>query len=335
MQSDPRVARALEALALPIAEFRALVQGALFQTERYLAAQAADTDARSAAARTELGSFATPHLDAAGFAALFPRIEAAGPAIIAAARAAADILANVHARGEEIFTTAVPAGGRLGDTVNAALAQAGRAFGAVVVSELVRAGRYRTEEHRHLLDGFEFRAWTRTERRFAPPLVVVLDGADMRASELVSFTDGREKVVLVVQGPCAPAPLARCITPGTLVLQTADGSGLDRLAAFDGPAIAAMVPDGAALFLHEPTAGRETWQRLTVKQMPVAPTRSIGGMSAWQMGEDLRLLADLAATPFALPLAAGAAAGRAVGASDAAERIATWLLGESGLAGGA
>ena len=41
--------------------------------------------------------------------------------------------------------------------------------------------------------------------------------------------DGREKIVLVVRGTVAPAPLARCITPGTLVLQTADGTGLDRV----------------------------------------------------------------------------------------------------------
>lgn len=334
MPSDSRVGQALEALALPIAEFRALVQGALTQTGSWLAAQEADGEARAAAARADLGPFGAGHLDAAGFAALFPRSAAAGPAALDALRAAAGVLTSVRERGDALFSAEVPPGGRLGDTVNAALAQAGRAFGAVVVSELVRSGRYRVGEHAHLLDRFEFRTWNRTERRFAPPLVVELDGADLRASDLSLFADGREKVILVVRGGCAPAPLARCITPGTFVLQTADGSGLDRLTAFDGPAIAAMVPEGAAVFLHEPSGGRETWQRLTVKQLPEAPTGSIGGMSAWQMREDLRLLADLAATPFAVPLAAGAGAVRAVGASDAAERIAHWLLSEAGLAGG-
>jgi hypothetical protein len=334
MPSDPRIAQALEALALPIAEFRALVQGALAQTEAYLAAQTADDDGRSARARAELGAFAATHMDAARFASLFARADPPHPAPIAARRSAADALLTVRERGDEVFTVEVPAGGRLGDTVSAALAEAGRAFGAVVISELVRSGRYRAEEHDRLLDAFEFRTWNKTERRFAPPLVVVLDGADLQASELALFADGREKLVLVVRGACAPAPLARCITPGTFVLQTVDGSGLDRIAAFEGPAIAAMVPEGVALFLHEPSGGRESWQRLTVKPLPEAPKRSIGGMSAWQMSEDLRLLADLASTPFAVPPAAGAAAVRAVGASDAADRIASWLIGESGLAGG-
>lgn len=334
MPSDPRIAQALEALALPIAEFRALVEGALAQTESYLAAQTADEDGRSARARAELGAFAVPYLDAARFASLFPLAEPADSAAIAALRSAADTLRTVRELADELFTVEVPAGGRLGDAVSAALAQAGRAFGAVVISELVRSGRYRAEEHDRLLDAFEFRTWNKTERRFAPPLVVELDGADLQASDLALFADGREKLVLVVRGACAPAPLARCITPGTFVLQTADGSGLDRIAAFEGPVVAAMVPEGAALFLHEPSGGREPWQRLTVKKLPEAPKRSIGGMSAWQMAEDLRLLGELAATPFAVPSAAGSAPMRAVGASDAADRIANWLIGESGLAGG-
>ncbi len=76
--------------------------------------------------------------------------------------------------------------------------------------------------------------------------MVAVDGSEVHAGALAEFADGREKLVLVVRGASAPAPLARCITPGTLVLQTDDGRGLDRVAAFDGPAIAAIVPEGAA-----------------------------------------------------------------------------------------
>jgi hypothetical protein len=334
MRSDPRVAQALEALGHPIAEFRALVQGALAQAESWLADQNADEGEHAARAAAELGVFATGRVDAARFASLFPLAEPAGSAALAALRSAADTLRSVRERGDELFAVEVEPGARLGDSVNAALAEAGRAFGAVVISELVRGGRYRADEHDRLLDAFEFHTWNKTERRFAPPLVVVLDGADLHASDLAAFADGREKLVLVVRGPCAGAPLARCITPGTLVLQTVDGGGLDRVAAFEGPAIAAMLPEGAAVFLHDPAGGREPWQRLTVRHLPEMPKRSIGGMSVWQMSEDLRLLTDLARTPFTVPSAGGSAPASAVGASDAADRIAGWLLGQSGLAGG-
>ncbi|MFI5310942.1 MAG: hypothetical protein ACHQQ3_06895 [Gemmatimonadales bacterium] len=332
MPSDPRLQQVLDALARPIADFRALVQGALAQTATWLDAQTADTYERAARSGAELGRFAEGRVDAARFSALFPAARPADAPAIAALRRAADTLLTVRERGDSLFTVDVPAGGRLGDAIGAALAEAGRAFGAVVVSELVRGGRYLPAEHDPLLDSFEFRTWNKAERRFAPPLVVTVGGSDLHASDLAPFTDGREKLVLVVHGACAAAPLARSVTPGTLVLQTVDGSGLDRVAAFDGPAIAAMVPEGAATFLHDPLAGREPWQRLTVTMMPEPPKRALGGQSVWQMSEELRLLADLARTPFAVP-SPGGAPKAAVGASDAADRIAQWLLGESGLAG--
>ncbi len=119
----------------------------------------------------------------------------------------------------------------------------------------MRGGRYRPAEHDSLLDAAEFRAWNKAERRFAPPLVVEVDGADLHAGALLDFADGREKIVLVVRGAMPPAPLVRCITPGTFVLQTVDGTRPRPLAAFDGPAIAALVPEGAAVFLHDPGAG--------------------------------------------------------------------------------
>ncbi|MEP6744266.1 MAG: hypothetical protein ABJB33_02135 [Gemmatimonadota bacterium] len=212
--------------------------------------------------------------------------------------------------------------------MDAALSDLGRAFGAVILAEVVRGGRYKRTEHDRLLDPLEFRAWNRAERRFAPPLVISVDGADLQGSALGEFTDGRQKIVLVVRGAAAPAPLARCITPGTLVLQTVDGSGLDQVATFDGPAVAAVVPEGAAAFLHDPTAGRESWQRLAVHALGTTPKRAVGGVSVWQMSEDQRMLGDLARTPFAIPVAGGSAV-PAIGADDAVDRLATWLLGQT------
>jgi hypothetical protein len=213
--------------------------------------------------------------------------------------------------------------------VGTALAEAGRAFGAVVLAELARGGRYRAADHDRLLDPLAFRDWNRAERRFAPPLVVSVDGADLNAGALADFCDGREKLVLVVRGPSAPAALARLITPGTLVLQTQDRAGLDRVVAYEGPSVAALVPEGAARFLHDPTAGREPWQRLSVAFLPEAPRRALGGFSAWQMAEDLQQLATLARTPFAIPTLGGGDGTPALGGPEAVERLAAWLLSRS------
>ncbi|MDE3052503.1 MAG: hypothetical protein KGL38_05035 [Gemmatimonadota bacterium] len=332
MPSDPRTAQALSALAQPIAEFRTLIQGALAQAQDFLAAQSADAAVEAARAGAELGPFAAGRMDAAAFAKLFPSARRVDAAAIDALKRAIDELRAVSLVGDDLFLVRVPAGARLATAVGDTLGLIGRAFGAVVLTEIVRGGRYVPAEHDRLLDDAGFQTWTRAERRIAPPLVVEVDGADVQAAALTDFADGREKLVLVVKGPAAPAPLARCISPGTFVLQTVDGSGLDRAAAFDGPAIAALMPQGSAVFLHDPLAGREPWQRITVQHLPEAPRRAIRGLSAFQMSEELRLLSDAARTPFAVPTAAGAGA-PAVGASEAVDRLASWLLTQSGLNG--
>lgn len=334
MPSDPRLPQALAALAQPIAEFRAIVEGAITQGDAFLAAQHASAPERAERAAISLGRFAEGRIDPAAFASLFPPVATASPAALAALERALSVLREVRERGDALFVVDVPSGRRLGAELDNALAEAGRAFGAVVLAELVRGGRY-TPEHERLLQPQEFRSWNKAERRFAPPLAVLVDGADLQAGALMDFADGREKIVLVVRGDSPPAPLARCITPGTFVLQTVDGSGLDRVAAFNGPAVAAIVPEGAAVFLHEPTAGKEAWQRMTVKNIPAAPKRAIGGQSAWQMGEDLRVIANLATTPFSVPAAGSGTAAPAVGAADATDKIASWLLGQAGMQGGA
>jgi hypothetical protein len=333
MPSDPRVAQALAALAQPIAEFRAAVQGALAQADAFIAAQTADAASQSARAAAELGVFAASHIDAGKFAALFPSFAKADKASTAALTKAAKILRDVAAQGDALCQAEVTDGRKLGATIDTALAKVGQAFGAIIITELVRGGRYKAAEHERLLDPSEFRAWNRAERRFAPPLVVEVNGADLHAGALLDFADGREKIVLVVRGATPPAALVRCITPGTFVLQTVDGTGLNRLAGYEGPAIAAFLPEGAAAFMHDPTAGNEPWQRLTVPFLPSAPIKAVGGSSAWQMGEDLKMLAELARTPFAVPGAHGAKGAPALGASEAVDRLANWLLGASGVSG--
>ena len=332
MPSDARFTGAVTAMARPIAEFRAILQGALAQAEDFLVEQAAGRGERASRAGVELGGFAAGRIDPARFADLFPAVPPVEPAALAATHRAAAALQALRDRGDGAFLVDLPRGGRLGAAVGDALAEIGRGFGAVMLADAVRGGRYRAAEHDRLLDPLEFRAWSKAARRYAPPLIVSLDGADLHAGALGDYADGREKIVLVVRGAAAPAPLARCITPGTLVLQTTDGTGLDRVAAFDGPAVAAVMPEGSAVFLHDPSAGREPWQRLTIRALGELPRHAIGGTSTWQMGEDRTMLADLARTPFAIPVSGGPAA-PAMGADDAVDRIAAWLINQTGLPG--
>lgn len=332
MPSDARFTVALAAMERPIAEFRSIIQGALAQAETFLAEQAADGGQRASRAGVELGRFAAGRVDPARFATIFPAVPPVTPAAMAALHRAIATLRAVADRGPDAFLVDLPKGGRLGAKVGDALAEFGRAFGAVILTDVVRGGRYQASEHDRLLDPLDFHSWSKAERRFAPPLIVSLDGADLQVGALNDFADGREKIVLVVRGAAAPAPLARCITAGTMVLQTTDGSGLDRVAAYDGPAMAAVMPEGAAVFFHDPAAGREPWQRLTVHGLGEVPKRAISGMSAWQMTEDRTLLGDLARTPFAIPVSGGSPA-PAVGSEDAVERIAAWLLGQPGMKG--
>jgi hypothetical protein len=333
MPSDPRVTQALTALAQPIAEFRSAVTGALSQAESFIAAQTADASAQAAEAAATLGLFAGGRIDAGKFAAIFPTVAKADKASQKALEKAVTVLRRVAAQGDEMAIAAVTDGRKLGATIDAALAGAGQAFGAIIITELVRGGRYKAAEHEKLLDPTEFRAWNNAERRFAPPLVVEVNGADLHAGALLDFADGREKIVLVVKGDAPPAALVRCITPGTFVIQTVDGTGLDRMAGYEGPAIAAILPEGAASFMHDPTAGKETWQRLTVPFLPAGPFKAAGGFSAWQMEQDVKMLAEMARTPFGVPAVPGGKAMPALGADQAADRIAAWLLGTSGLAG--
>ena len=322
---DSRVQLALEALALPIAAFRAAIGAALLQGETVLAEATADAESRTARTRAELGEFAAGHLDPQAFASRFARVAPAAGAAREALLRGISILRDLWERGDALFTLSNPAGSDLAGTIATALEQVGEAFGAVELIEQVRRGQYRAEEQGAVLADTAFAHWSRTARRLAPPLVVSVRGEDLHAAGLAEFCDGNAKLVLVVDGPCAPAPLVRLITPGTFVVQTTDRAGLDRFVACEGPAVAALVPEGAARFLHDPAGGKESWQRLSVLELPAAPRRGLAGLSAWQQAEDLEQLATLARAPFNLPTA-GLPATAPLGEQDAVDRLAAWLL---------
>ena len=156
----------------------------------------------------------------------------------------------------------------------------------------------------------------------APPLVVEVDGADLRPAGLGDYLEGRQAIVLLVRKPAPPAALARLVLPGTLVVQATDTDALEGLADWDGPAVIAVVPEGAATFtyLPEPAPGE-----LSVGSLPEDPPKPVGGLSVARQETELELL----------KLFQGAAAGRVVAAAgggaeaeaaDPADKLAAWLL---------
>jgi len=322
---DSRLDAVLTVLAQPLAEFRTALADALAQAEAQLAEASADPATRIAHAAASLGRFAAGRLRPEAFVAVTePPRPADGTARSALKRAIA-VLRRLVERGNEALIVRVPAGADLAAHIGGALEQIGRGFGAVMLAELVRGGRYRPESHDSMLESSEFREWSRVERTLTPPLIALLDGADLNAAGLAGFCDGRTRLVLLVSGECAPAPLVRLITPGTLVLQTTDTADLDGVARCTGPAVAALLPPGTARFRHDPAGGSEPWQRLSVLALPEPPRKPVGGISAWQMAEDLKQLATLARTPFVLPSAEGAGE-RALGSAAAVQRLEAWLL---------
>ncbi|MBM3500876.1 MAG: hypothetical protein FJX74_19630 [Armatimonadetes bacterium] len=237
--------------------------------------------------------------------------------------------------GTEFHLVSVPKGGDLRDAVRDALNHVGQVFGASRAVELARSGRFDPEQHGPFLSALRFRKWNREERRLAPPLVVEVHAEDLLPAGLGEFLDGAVKVVLVVKGPTTPAPLARLITPGTYVVQTADPADLAGLARSPHPGVALLFDEARAeqaRFVHDPDAGAAPWQRLTVRHMPEQPAVGRGRRAPTWL-EELAHLETLAKKP------AGAAAGAEALAPEAAEearpadQLAAFLLSRVDLGG--
>ena len=301
-----RVQRAFDALAERRAGFRAAVETAYAQARGFLAAHGPRSDDRARETALELGAFAGGRVDASRFAALVTASRVLSPDEETVVRRCAEVMDEVLAHGDGLYACAVPPGGDLHAAVQEDLAEAGRAFGAAMVFQAVRAGSYHADQHAPALRAFPHRRWSRGERLLAPPLIVSVDGADLHAGALAEFLDGQQKFVVIVRGATTPAPLARLIAPRTFVAQLADAdvtapdapvpSALARARAFDGPAIVALVPESAARFVHDPGAGATLAKRLTVIAMPKdAPRSALGGHSVAQQREELALLAELSA----------------------------------------
>ncbi len=335
MPSDERIALVTQAVAGQLDPFRSALATTIEEVRDFLARHRAPDEGRTDRCGAELGEFASGRIDTERFARLFVSSNGAKPIAIESIERAFETLSALSAERDQLFQVTVEEGGNLRNAVAHALEHLGRAFGAARVVALSRAGRYREPEHANLVGSFPFERWNKAERQIPPPLIVVVSGRDLHPAGLVEFLDGAQKIVLIVNGECPPAALVRLISPGTFVLQTHDGTGLDRFAAWRGPGIAALVPDSAARFVHDPAIGAALCDRITIHHAPPERPRSpLGGISATQQVEELEQLTALSARPVsapALPSAEPESAPAPVAPAGPADRLAAWLISQADL----
>ena len=331
MQSEDRVQSVMKPLAASMSTFRSALATTLEQIRGILATGRQSKNGQVERFAAELGDFAANRIDAARFAALFRPDNSLNTVNVQRIDRAYQTMSELMSHGDDLFLVNVAEGGNLRDSVAKTLEHLGTAFGSARVVELSRTGRYRLSEHAKYFSSFPFAQWNATERRIAPPLVVMVDGKDLNVAGLAEFLDGALKIVLVVRGSSSPAPLVRLITPNTFVAQAAEHSALERLARWQGPGIAALMPETAARFVHDP--GAEGSEPFTVDFLPEPKLlKPLGGISASQQTEELEQLKALCESARVAMAGAGTTAKEsASGTADPADKLAAWLLQQADL----
>jgi hypothetical protein len=319
MPFDELKRRALDALEDRREAYHSAVATAVDEVRALLDAQRTPAGGKGSRAAAELGAFAAGRIDAERFESLFSERENLDSDAVRRIEAALAVLTELVEAGDDLYLARVRPGADLRDTVRKALARSGRAFGAGRAVERARNG----GEAPAYEDGFAPTSWNRAERTVAPPLIVEVDGADLRPAGLADFLEGDQAIVLLVRKPAPPAALARLIAPGTLVVQATDGDGLDALKEWEGAAVVAVLPEGAATFAYTPEDDGPG--RLSLDSVPDQPQKALGGLSAAGQEAEIRLLG----------LLDGAVAGRVVAAAgdgargasaDPTDKLAAWLL---------
>jgi hypothetical protein len=319
MPFDELKRRAIEALDGRLQAYHSAVATAADEVRAPVTTQRAPQNGKRQRTEAELGAFAAGRIDPERFASVFSDRETLEPDAVEKIEAALVVLTGLLAEGEDLYTARVPAGGDLRDTVLSALARSGKAFGAGRAVENARSGVKAAE----YLGGFAPNRWNRAERGIAPPLVVEVEGADLRPAGLVDILEGRQVIVLLVRRAAPPAALARLIAPGTLVVQGKDAQALAALADWDGPAVVAVAPEGTTSFSYIPAEdGPGT---LKIDALPEGGLKPLGALSVARQESDLALL-RLLDDAVAGRVVAAAAKGAGPAESDPADRLASWLL---------
>ena len=146
-------------------------------------------------------------------------------------------------------------------------------------------------------------------------------------------------IVLLAEGPSPPAPLASLLSPGVFLLQTTDPEELDGVGDIEGPAVIAVLPEGAAEWVHDPRGGGTLGERLTVRVLPdTADIGKIDGLSAWRQREDLGHLAALAeaarsGSPVGMTPSANGVQGGVP--AEPVDLLAAWLIRQADLSAAA
>ena len=334
---DERASRAMDVLGKAREEYRSALV-ATNEELRGMLEVAAGSSGEERAKRTaaELGEFAVGRIDVERFSAFEDSGAPVGENLTARLESAARTLTSLIELGDEIHVVRLEKGTELQGAVTAALGRAGRAFGAARTVELARSGKYDEAKHAGWLDDFPPTMWSSRERGLAPPLVVELDGSDLRPAGLAEYLDGSQKIALLVRGSAPPAALAGLIAPGLTVLQVEDPERLTPMAETQGPAIGAVVPADACLFVHLADSDGGAGQ-LTVHHMPeTEPKRALGGISAFQQALGMRQLVALSARwgPEAPAQQAGSGDGaNPIPAGSSADKLAAWILRQADLSG--
>lgn len=328
MPSDDRRTAALDALAARRALYRSALAATRDELRAFIERHREAADDRRGQIAATLGPIGVRHIDVDRLVGVIATEPAVGPGARDVVVRALAVLDALEAQGDEAFALTLAPGESLFEMTDRRLADLGRAMGAGRVAALARTGRYRPAEHDLWLEAFPFGLWSQEERRLAPPLVIELEGRDLRPGGLAEFLDGSVTLVFLVRGETSPAPLVRLITPRTFVAQGADATVLDRLAAWQGPAVAALVGERDARFVHDPARGDGIGERLQVEQMPALDVRRrTGSLTAAQQQEEIdQLLALQAAARVAVPMDAPTAT-----TADPVDKLAAWLLQQADL----
>ena len=326
--------RAFGALESRVDAFHSAVATAEEEIRTYVTHHRGANEYRTEQALMELGVFALGRIDPDKFSALMGSTEELGDEAEGVLDRAEQILAE-YATSMEFHKVTVEPGGDLRDAVKDALDHVGQVFGASRAVELARSGLFDSEQHNHFLGRLSFRKWNRAERQLAPPLVVEVEPDDLLPAGLGEFLDGQVKIVLVVKGITTAAPLARLITPGTYVVQTADPADLAGLAKSPHPGVALLFDEerqAQVRFVHDPDAGETSGERITVMHMPESADVGRGRRApVWlEELEHLQSLARKGALKAADDVDLDMPAGEE---GTSADQLAAWLLTQTDLEG--
>ena len=274
----------------------------------------------------ELGIFARGRIDPERLAGLLGDEAAPDPLTARLMAQAHDLFSGIMTGGRRRFHLQLGPDEDLSRARLFLVGVLGRAFGVAHAVEKAREHRYDPDHDYGLLHSYPFHRWSALERELAPPLVVEVEGRTLRATGLVEFLDGWQKLVLVVRGSAPPASLARLVSAGVFVAQTGPESALEvvaEMARLRGPGIVAVFEEGAGAlpFTHRPGRGLEVDR--SALESAVAEVSARRGQPGIV---DLRHLESLLAVP-AVPT--GPTEGG--GGLKTADQLAAWLLSRTDL----